>query len=95
MRHPEVLLKWSPDYRRLKIVADVMQLFSKHNATYNVEDVYFDLGQNWMWTTIVRKGYGECQILYPRDWERILEAKDETELTEVITDLRNSKYFPD
>lgn len=76
-------------YNRFKAIASILTTYSPHNAIYVVEDVYLDYGQNWAWTTIVRKGYNECQILYPRDWQNIMEADTPEKLYKIIKDLMN------
>lgn len=76
-------------YIRMEAVASILTAYSPHNAIYKVENVYFDIGQNWMWTTIVRYRYNECQILYPRDWQNIMEADTPEKLYKVIKDLMN------
>ena len=79
-------------YMRMEAIASILTIYSPHNANYIVENVYYDYGQNWMWTTIVRHGYNECQILYPRDWQNIIEADTEEKLHKVIKDLMNDDY---
>ena len=71
-------------YIRMEATASILTAYSPHNAIYKVENVYFDIGQNWMWTTIVRYRYNECQILYPRDWQNIMEADTPEKLYKVI-----------
>ena len=79
-------------YNRFKAIASILTAYSPHNAIYVVEDVYLDYDQDWKWTTIVRKGYNGCQILYPRDWQRIIEADTMEKLFEIVKDLVNDKY---
>lgn len=76
-------------YIRMEAVASILTAYSPNNAIYKVEDVYFDIGQNWMWTTIVRYRHNESQILYPRDWQNIMEADTPEKLYKVIKDLMN------
>ena len=79
-------------YNRFEAIASILTAYSPHNATYVVEVVYLDYDQDWKWTTIVRKGYNECQILYPRDWQRIIEADTMEKLFDIVKDLVNDKY---
>lgn len=79
-------------YNRFEAVASILTAYSPHNAIYMVENVYLDYDQDWKWTTIVRHGYNECQILYPRDWQNIIEADTEEKLHKVIKDLMNDDY---
>lgn len=83
------------EYKNLKAVAAMLEALSAHSATYIVEDVYLDFGQKWMWTTIIRKGYSECQILSPRQWEMVTMATSSNELLACVEDIRNDKYFMD
>ena len=82
-------------YNRFEAIASILTAYSPHNAVYMVEDVYLDYGQNWVWTTIVRKGYNECQILCPRDWQRIIEADTMEKLFDIVKDIVNDKYSLD
>lgn len=82
-------------YDKLKAVASVLTAFSKNKATYVVRDVYYDLGLDWMWTTICREGYRDCQILSPRQWEEILLSNSPEELFECVKDIQEGKYFND
>ena len=51
---PEVITRSEPEYKNLKMVAAMLEYESSNNSHYEVEDVYFDYGQDWMWTTITR-----------------------------------------
>ena len=82
-------------YKNMEAVAKTLEAISPNNAAYEVEDVYFDYGLNWMWTTICRRGYSECQILCPKEWEEIVNATSLVELTEVIDEIVNGKWFGD
>lgn len=82
-------------YKNLKAVAAMLGAFSKHGAAYEVRDVYLDMGQDWMWTTICRKGYMDCQVLCPRDWRAIVLANTVEDLAEVVNVIRNGDYFHD
>ena len=50
------------------------------------QDVYFDYGQNWMYTSIIYKSASsEYQAFCPRDWELILETDSILKLYEMAT----------
>ena len=83
------------EYKNLKAVAAMLEALSAHGATYIVEDVYLDFGQKWMWTTILRKGFAECQILSPRQWKMITTAEKLNDLVICVEDIMNDKYFMD
>ena len=87
--------KSEKEYTKLEFVAKALQIVSPNNIKYQVEDVYFDLGQDWMWTTIVSYGSWECQILNPREWENIMLADDLQDLLTIVENIRNGKYFGD
>lgn len=82
-------------YRNLKAVAAALEMLSPNNARYVVEDVYLDYGQDWMWTTICRRDYRDCQVLSPREWKIIMELKTADDLSAIVNDIRNDKYFGD
>lgn len=81
----------SDEHRLLETVASELTKRSAAGFTYDVKDVYFDLGQGWMWTTIVvRTPSNESwQVLSPRDHERIIYAQD---LRGVINDIKKELY---
>ena len=89
------LAQWEPEYKKLKAVAALLEMMSEHNATYIVKDTYLDFGQNWMWTTICRRGWNDCQVLSPRDWEDIMNANTPAEIAAVVDEIRGGKYFHD
>ena len=90
-----VLKPEETEYKNLLASAKVMEAFSKHDARYIVQDVYLDLGQDWMWTTICRRGHFECQVLSPRDWSEIVTASTPEELVKAVRNVMNGKYYND
>lgn len=90
-----IINKNEPEYFKLQIVALALETASRHYAEYKVEDIYLDYGQNWKWTTIVRRGYRACQVLSPRQWKEIMEAETVTELKAIVEEIRNGEYFGD
>lgn len=93
--NPKVIMRTDDAYEKLLAVAAVLQATSKNKARYAVREVYFDLGQDWMWTTICREGYSACQILSPRQWEMIITASNAEELFECVKYIQSDKYFMD
>lgn len=79
----------SKEYRRLELVSETMNLFSSLET--KVETVFFDLGQDWKWTTIAtvpekgRESRG-FQILSPRQHRDVVEGSLE-ELHAVALEL--------
>lgn len=50
------------------------------------QDIYFDFGQNWMFTNIIYKDSDtEYQAFCPRDWELILNTDSFEKLDEMAT----------
>lgn len=92
---PKTLKVYDHEYKNLLAVAAVLQATSKNKARYLVEDVYFDLGQDWAWTTICREGYMDCQILSPRQWEDIICANTVEDIFKCVNDIKGGKYFND
>lgn len=93
--NPTTINYGTKEYKNLVAVAKMLEAVSEKNAVYEVRDVYFDFGQNWMWTTISRIGgeWGDVQILSPRQWEMILLADNAKQLAEAVNDIRSDKYF--
>ena len=92
---PSTVKRGTQEYKNLVAVAKMLEAFSRNDAQYVVEDVYFDFGQDWMWTTICRRGFEECQILTPRNWERIMTATTTGEFANIVDEIRMGKYFGD
>lgn len=97
---PRTFEKGTTEYKRLEAVAKMLEALSAHNATYEVENVYFDFGQDWWWTTITQyrdtdMGIRECQILSPKQWELIILSTTTSALANACDEIRNNKYFQD
>lgn len=97
----KVFEKDSEERKTLEAVADTLNQKVK-NLTYTVEDVYFDYGQDWRYTTIIAHRtdlekddvIASWQALNPSEQERILFMGEE-ERQAVITalaDKHNSRY---
>lgn len=58
-------------YQKLNILASYMTELSSDNTLYALENVYYDFGQNWWWTTIVaiRLYDDSYQVLSPKNME--------------------------
>jgi hypothetical protein len=83
-------------YKNMIAVAKILTAVSINDYEYKVEDVYFDFGQDWMWTTITHDSkWGGVQILNPRQWEKIVMAFTVEELFSAVEDIRSGKYFDD
>ena len=82
--------QYAPDtieHVKLAIAACWLEHFSTKETRYEVGDCYFDLGQNWMWSTIIatRSDGDSYQALCPRDHEKIIRSQDIRATVEEIT----------
>ena len=82
-------------YKNLIAVAAILEAQSEHDAKYVVKTVYFDFGQNWLWTTICREGYRECQVLSPKQWGMVVDALSIADLAKAAEDIKADQYFND
>ena len=84
----------TPERIALETLALVLSAISPNRTRYLVEDVYFDFGQDWIWSTIcAHKPSGESwQILNPRDYAEIISGKD---TLEAAADLRRGPHWLD
>lgn len=78
-------------YKNLKLASAMME-YEDPESEYVVEDTYFDYGQDWMWTTIIKRTPDNqwcsgVQILCPRDEDRILLADSPMEIAEIVNDI--------
>lgn len=83
-------------YSKLKFLASTIEWCCREvynaNVTIEVEETYFDFGQDWEWTTLIayRGDIAKCdsyQMLYPTHMDKIVNAKDVHELTEIAYDI--------
>lgn len=79
----------------LAITEILNALCENEKMFYTIRTVYSDYGQGLQWTTIVRKGgdLGDVQILSPRQWDMIEMARTLEDITNIVTDIREDKYF--
>lgn len=85
----KVYEKDSKEYKALEAAAALMNVMSKtveKGIKFTVQDVYFDLGQDWMWTTISAKNKdgNTWQVLCPRDHELITDVGNIDAITQAI-----------
>lgn len=95
MANPKEIDYGTKEYCKLESVANILQALSPNGAQYFVSDCFFDIGQNWVWTTIIRNGFRDCQILCPRDWERIITAETPQDIADVVEAIRHDRFFGD
>ena len=80
------------EYQNLKEFSDLLTKLSPNNYTYIVRDVYLDIGQDWMWTTICNKEKG-YQAISPREWFEIVNREKSYE--DIAKDYFEDKYCID
>ena len=78
--HIKIFKPGSAEYRKLKLAAEIMTLDT--GVPHHVAETYFDFGQNWKWTTVLRSNneWGYVQALCPRQQEMIVFADNSDEL---------------
>jgi hypothetical protein len=98
---PKTIERNTQEYKMLEAVAKLLETFSAKGFKYTVEDVYFDFGQDWMWTTIIAHNPEEFGVLHswqainPRQWEGIITSTNVNELTEMVNIIQNDNWFSD
>lgn len=82
----------SDEVVRLRMASEEMTKQSTKGTIFTVKDCYFDLGQGWMWTTIIatRPDGDHWQVLCPRDHERILTSHD---IPATVHEIMTDKYW--
>lgn len=90
----KVFSRNSNEHKRLELAAQLMTMFSRHGYQYYVEDeVYFDYGQDWKWTTILVNTNGATvQVCSPRDQASLILASSPAQLGAVIEDMWADKF---
>ena len=83
----------SIEYSKLEAAANLLSLFT--GKKYYVDETYFDFGQDWKWTTILKadSSFGAVQALTPKDQENILTADSATELGKAVDAVINKKPY--
>lgn len=69
-------------FKNLSKVAKTLTAFTHKYC--HVKDTYFDEGSNLAWTTLA---HDNVQLLDPKEWEAIVEAKDDKELLKVTAEI--------
>ena len=90
--------KGTEDYNKLSMLAALLTANSKNHYRYYVEDTYFDLGQDWMWTTVICEGGygGSYQALNPAEQEfLLLKCNTYSDIVELMNHIFDDKFCPD
>lgn len=92
----EVYSKGSDMDKKLNRVASFLTAMSPKGYRYYVDDIYFDYGQNWMYTTVIADdGDGGYQALNPRQQGKVFFANSIDELYEIAKEVLSGDYTPD
>ena len=96
----QVFQPQSIEYARLCTVAAILDELCRENThpeySHKVETTYFDFGQDWRYTTIIRYDLtksgmlGSYQLLTPREQEEIIDMPIER-LVEYCKELNSEK----
>lgn len=89
--NPTTFTRGSDEHKKLEAAATMLTVFNDKGNSYYVRDVYFDYGQNWIWTTIIAENEnGFCQswqAVSPREWAQIVMADTTVELCDVVNKI--------
>lgn len=91
---PHILDGDSNEYFQLKVTCQILYELTE-NMVFKIEDIYYDLGQDWMWTTVVAynlKDGGSFQCLNPREWAEIINDATNSRIRGICKD--NMKEYP-
>lgn len=93
----EVLKGTSKEFKKLDLMAKVLTGMSATGTVYFVGNTYLDLGQDWMWTTIIAHtpNGDSYQALSPREWEEVLLCESMVEMAQIAEEHFEDKYCCD
>lgn len=85
------------EYKALEAAAAMLTALSPRETVYKVEETYFDLGQNWKWTTVIahRKDGGSWQALSPREQDLITDEVSIENIAKAVEMVKNDIFNPD
>ena len=101
MTQPRTLGTEEREYKNMVAVAKLLEATSKNGYRYEVEDCYFDHGQDWMWTTIICHNdfetgmFKSWQAINPREWGTIIYTDTVKGLASIAEEIKQGKYFQD
>jgi hypothetical protein len=80
----KIFNRGSDEYNKLEAAAQLLETFT--GKEYYVGDTYFDLGQDWKWTTVLQTSeqWGGVQILTPKAQEDIITASNAEQLGKAV-----------
>lgn len=80
------------EYKNLEDFAAMLTDRSPNKHVYKIVDVYFDIGLDWMWTTII-DNTTDCQVLNPRMWIDIVNR--DISYRDLVNEFFSDKYCLD
>lgn len=86
---PTLLEAESNEFSQLRIACQVLSELT-YDMLFKIEDIYFDAGQDWKWTTIVAynlKENNQWQCLSPREWEEIINGATRNQIKETCKNM--------
>lgn len=89
----DTYMPYESEYKQLDVAAKMLTLFNGKGFRYYVGNTYFDYGQDWKWTTILKEDPNEtgvlrvCQALNPRQQENIIMADTPEEMAKAVRDV--------
>ena len=92
--NPKVLQEGSEEYQKLIEFARLLTANSPHRYHYKVDEIYYDVDQAWMWTTIVNTTK-QYRALSPRQWGDVIYSdRDPYDiLADILSDPCNPDYI--
>ena len=92
----KVFAKGTHEYDRLEEAAEMMSQMSPNGWHYSVQNIYFDYGQGWMWTTVVCDHGDGYQALTPKEQASVVygDLFDE-DMEDTLNAVFDDKYCPD
>ena len=77
---------FAPEYGRLLAAAEMLNAYNENGDMWEVSTVYFDLGQGWLWTTLVcRREDGASYQICPAEQERVVLAETVDDLASAVS----------
>ena len=81
------------EYKNLECAAAMLTAFNENSDIWTVERIYFDLGAEWMWDTLVcRHPNGQSYQTCPTAQERVVMAQTPQEMGEAVAYILKNKF---
>lgn len=99
MAQPRTIGRSTQEYKNLMAAAKLLEAVSESGYRYEVENCYFDYGQDWMWTTIIAYNDKEegvlssWQAVNPKQWEEVIYCNTVEDVANAVNEIRAGKYF--